>query len=147
MCPSFHLHICPFTLCTCLHHTFFITTCTTTGSKSFIFYSFSIHLIYTFVSLYVLHDTFFTTTCTTTVCKYFCFYACVHPLHLHICPFALCTYFFSLHHTFFITTCTTTGSKSFIFYSFSIHFIYTFVSLYVLHDTFFTTTCTTTVSK
>ena len=71
----------------------------------------------------------------------------------HVCmhaPGTLCTHF-----SLFISSMTSSSTlppqqqpvSTLHFMHVSIHFMYTFVSLYVLHDTFFTTTCTTTVGK
>ena len=160
-----------------LYDTFFTTTCTTTVCKYSCFYEcvhhfcahlslftssmtpssplpaqqqdvstcvfmhVSIHFMYTFISLYVLHDTFFTTTCTTTGSKYSCFYECVH----HFCAYL------SLFTSFMTPSSPLPAQQqpvsTLVFMNVSVHFMYTFVSLYVLHDTFFTTICTTTDSK
>ena len=102
-----------------------------------------VHFTYTFVSLYILYDTFFTTTCTTTASKYSCFYSWIHPIYV------------STHLSLFTSYMTTSSPlpaqqqsvSTLDFIHVSIHFLYTFIYLYILHDTFFITTCTTTASK
>ena len=125
-----------------LHDTFFTNTFITTGGKYSCFHA-CVHLLYVhIVSLYILHDTFFTTTCTTTACKYFCFFC--------MCPSTLCTHLslftFSMTH-YSPLPAQQQNINTLVFMHVSIHFIYTFVSIYIIHDTFFTTTCTTTASK
>ena len=141
--------MCPSNLCTNL--SLFISSMTPSSPlpaqlqpvSTLAFMHVSIHFMCTFDYLYILHDIFFTTTCTTTGSKYSCFYSCFHPIYV------------STHLSLFTSSMTTSSPlptkqqsvSTLVYMHVSIHFLYTFVSLYILHDTYFTTTCKTTASK